>query len=256
MEDKKISVVILTRNEEKNIRACLEGCSFADEIIVVDDGSTDKTVEIARSFGERVRIFHHAMDGDWAQQQNFSIDQATNYWVFLLDADERITPDLAQRLQQLAHGPDKAYLVQRHNKFQHIEATHGILRPDWVCRFVPKSLIRVYGQVHPEIRVNCERERLQSKGLIHYPYRTWKSYFNKFNTYTELSAEKYFEQGKSISFVKDIMLRPIWAFLKIYFINGGILDGRAGFIFSINHAFYTMNKYVKYYFLKYYSGEL
>ena len=79
---------------------------------------------------------------------------------------------------------------------------------------------------------------------------------NKFNTYTELSAEKYLEESRNVSFVKDIMLRPIWAFLKVYFINGGVLDGRAGFIFSINHAFYTMNKYVKYYFLKYYSGEL
>ena len=256
MEDKKISVVILTRNEERNIQACLETCGFADEIIVIDDGSTDRTEAIARSFGEKVKIFHHAMNGDWAQQQNFSIEQATNYWVFLLDADERITPGLAQKLQELAKGPDKAYFVQRHNRFQNFQATHGVLRPDWVCRFMPRTMVRVYGQVHPEIRVQCEKTRLQSTGLIHYPYRSWKQYFNKFNTYTELSAQKYLEQNKKVSFIKDIMLRPIWAFLKIYFINGGILDGRAGFIFSVNHAFYTMNKYVKYYFLKNHSGEL
>lgn len=152
---KRISVVLLTRNEVHNIEACLKSCSFADEWIVVDDGSSDGTVETARRLG--AKVFSRSLSGT---------------------------------------------------------------------------------------------------GLTHYPYRSWKLYFNKFNTYTELSAEKYLEEGRNVSFVKDIILRPIWAFLKVYFINGGVLDGRAGFIFSINHAFYTMNKYVKYYFLKYYSGEL
>lgn len=256
VDARKISVVLLTRNEEVNIEACLSTCDFADEIILVDDGSTDRTIDIAAKFGDRVKVFHHAMNGDWAQQQNFGIDQAKNYWVFLLDADERVTQDLSKKLANLASQEDKAFLVQRHNRFKHISATHGILRPDWVKRFAPKTKIRVYGQVHPEIRVSCPEEKIHGEGLIHYPYRSWKQYFNKFNNYTGLSADKYLEQGKHVSFVKDIMLRPVWAFLKVYFINGGFLDGRAGFIFSMNHAFYTMNKYVKYYFLKNYSGEL
>ena len=251
---KTISAVLLTRNEEVNVEACLKSCAFADELIVVDDGSTDRTVEIARSLG--AKVFNRALAGDWAAQKNFAIAQATGHWVFLIDADERVTPELAEALQRAASGDDRAYEVQRHNAFRHIRATHGILRPDWVCRFMPKSMVTVHGQVHEEIRVSCEKVRIREGGLTHYPYRNWKLYFNKFNTYTELSAEKYLERGKSVSFVKDIMLRPVWAFIKVYFINRGFLDGKAGFIFSMNHAFYTMNKYVKYYFLKHYSGEL
>lgn len=251
---KGISIVLMTRNEEINLEACLKSCSFADEIILIDDGSTDNTLSIAEKFG--AKIFHRALNGDWASQQNFGIEQASQYWVMLMDADERVTSDLAEKLEKAAAGEDAAYLVQRHNKFKNIYASHGTMRPDWVCRFVPKSCIRVFGQVHPEIRVSCPKKKLISEGFIHYPYRNWKSYFNKFNSYTSLSADKYLSNGKSVSFAKDIVLRPIWAFIKVYFLNLGFLDGKAGFIFSVNHAFYTMNKYVKYYFLKNYSGEL
>ena len=237
---KGISIVLMTRNEEINIEACLKSCSFADEIILIDDGSTDNTLSIAEKFG--VKIYHRALNGDWAAQQNFGIDHASEYWVMLMDADERITEDLAEKLQQAAEGEDVAYLVQRHNKFKNITASHGTMRPDWVCRFSPKSCIRVYGQVHPEIRVSCSEKRLLSGGLIHYPYRNWNAYFNKFNSYTSLSADKYLSNKKGISFLRDIVFRPVWAFIKVYFLNLGFLDGKVGFIFSMNHAFYTMNK--------------
>ncbi|WP_443743121.1 glycosyltransferase family 2 protein [Sutterella sp.] len=251
---KGISVVLIVRNEELNLDACLKSCSFADELIVVNDGSTDRTVEIAESYG--AKVFHRALNGDWAAQQNYGIDQATQYWVFLLDADERVTPDLAKKLLECAAGEDKAYWVQRHNRFKHICAEHGTMRPDWVCRLMPRTKVRIYGQVHPEIRVQCPPERIHGDGMIHYPYRTWRQYMNKINTYSELSAEKYLSEGRNVVFWRDVMLRPIWSFIKIYFINRGFLDGKAGFVFSINNSVYTMMKYVKYYFLKHYSGEL
>lgn len=251
---KGISVVVLTRNEELNIEACLKSCGFADELIVVDDDSADRTVEIAESFG--ARIFHRALDGDWAAQKNFGIAQAAHHWIYLIDADERVTPDLAKKLLECAAGEDKAYWVQRHNRFKHIRAEHGTMRPDWVCRLVPKDHVRVIGQVHEEVRCDCPPVRIQGDGMIHYPYRTWRQYMNKINTYSDLSAEKYLSEGRSVSFLKDVMLRPIWSFIKIYFINRGFLDGKAGFVFSINNSVYTMMKYVKYYFLKNYSGEL
>ncbi len=251
---KGISVVLLTRNEEINIDACLRSCAFADELIVVDDGSTDRTVEIAESHG--ARVFHRALNGDWAAQKNFGIAQAARHWVYLIDADERVTPDLAKKLLECAAGEDKAYWVQRHNRFKHIRAEHGTMRPDWVCRLVPKARVRVVGQVHEAVCCDCPAEKIRGDGMIHYPYRTWRQYMNKINTYSELSAEKYLSEGRNVVFWRDVMLRPIWSFIKIYFINRGFLDGKAGFVFSINNSVYTMMKYVKYYFLKHYSGEL
>lgn len=251
---KGISIVLMTRNEEINLEACLKSCSFADEIILIDDGSTDNTLSIAEKIG--AKIFHRALNGDWAAQQNFGIAQASEYWVMLMDADERITPDLASKLKQAAEGEDVAYLVQRHNKFKNISVTHGALRPDWVCRFAPRTKIEIFGQVHPEIRVGCPKKRLQSEGLIHYPYRTWKQYINKLNLYSDLAADRYLSEQKSVYFLRDVVGRPLWSFFKIYFLNRGFLDGKAGFIFSVNNAVYTMNKYAKYYFLKHYSGEL
>ncbi len=253
--EKGISVVMMTRNEEINIEPCLMSCAFADEIILIDDGSTDRTLEIAERF-DNVRIFHRALNGDWAAQQNFGIDQATRHWVMLMDADERITPDLAEKIRERAAGEDVAYFVQRHNKFRHIRAEYGALRPDWVCRFIPREKVRIYGQVHPEIRVECPKERIRSDGLIHYPYRSWDQYVNKLNKYSSLCAAKYLDEGRSVGFWKDIFLRPVWSFIKIYFINGGFLDGKAGFMFSANNTLYTMNKYIKYYFLKNHNGEL
>lgn len=97
---KRISVVLLTRNEVHNIEACLKSCSFADEWIVVDDGSSDGTVETARRLG--AKVFSRSLGGDWASQKNFGIEQAAGPWIFLIDADERVTPDLAKQLQDAA----------------------------------------------------------------------------------------------------------------------------------------------------------
>ena len=99
---KRISVVLLTRNEVHNIEACLKSCSFADEWIVVDDGSSDGTVETARRLG--AKVFSRSLSGDWAAQKNFGIEQAAGPWIFLIDADERVTPDLAKQLQEAASG--------------------------------------------------------------------------------------------------------------------------------------------------------
>ena len=92
--------------------------------------------------------------------------------------------------------------------------------------------------------------------MNHKTYINWGQYLNKHNTNSELSADRYLSEGKSVSVFKDIVCRPLWSFIKIYFLNKGFLDGKVGFMFSVNNAVYTMNKYVKYYFLKNYSGEL
>lgn len=249
-----VTTIILTRNEEGNIRDCINTVQFSNEILVVDDGSTDQTKEIARSMG--ARVVEHAMNGDWGAQQTFAIREAQSKWILFLDADERISEPLAKEIQKIVK-EDKpmAYWIQRHNQFHHNHATHGVLRPDWVLRLMPAEGSYVEGYVHPTIIAPYEEGRLQGP-MYHYTYDNWHQYFNKLNNYTTLSAEKYRDQGKSCSFFKDIVLRPLWAFIKMYFLQGGILDGKMGYVLSVNHYFYTMTKYVKLYHLYKSNGKL
>ena len=250
-----VSIVLLARNEEVNIRDCLDTCQFAEEIIVIDDGSTDQTVPIAQELG--AKVYSRAMNGDWGAQQTYGIEQATQPWIFLLDADERVTARLQQLICQVVNveTPNVAYEVQRENHFTSGKATHGVVRPDWVLRLMPKQGASVVGQVHPAIVTPFKSRKLPGR-LIHFPYRSWDSYFRKFDKYTKLAAEKYLSEGRSCSFICDIVLRPIWAFIKVYLLNQGFLDGKLGFIFSVNHYFYTMTKYVRFYYLKKHEGRI
>lgn len=249
-----VSVLILARNEKQNIVDCINSCSFAKEIIVIDDNSTDETPELARELG--ARVINRAMNGDWGGQQTFAIQQASFPWIFFIDADERCTPELAKQIEAAVEKNEQvAYWVQRKNKFHFNEATHGVLRPDFVCRLMPTKDSYVEGYVHPAIITPYPNKKL-SGFMYHYTYDNWPQYFNKFNNYTTLAAEKYKKAGKGCSFFGDIVLRPLWAFIKVYFLQGGILDGKMGWILSVNHYFYTMTKYVKLYHLYKSNGKL
>lgn len=249
-----LSVIILTKNEEHNIGDCIQSVAFADDILVVDDNSSDMTKSIAESLG--ARVIQHAMNGDFGGQRNFAISQANGDWILFLDADERISKGLAQEIQRAMGQVEKyAYWIVRENRFHHNKATHGVLRPDWVLRLMPRDGASVEGYVHEAIQSAYETKRLYEP-MYHYTYDNWHQYFNKFNNYTSLSAEKYRDKGKSCSFVKDILFRPLWAFIKVYLLQGGILDGKMGYVLSINHYFYTMTKYVKLYYLNKDKGKL
>lgn len=155
-----VSVIILARNEEHNIHDCIESVQFADEVLVIDDFSTDNTVTIAEEMG--ARVVQHAMNGDWGAQQTFGIEQAKSDWILFLDADERISEPLAKEIQDIVvNKPNKAYWIQRRNKFHHNHATHGVLRPDYVLRLMPKEGSYVEGYVHPAIITPYPTEKLQ-----------------------------------------------------------------------------------------------
>lgn len=249
-----ISVLILAKNEERNIGDCIKSCKFANEILVIDDGSTDATVQIAEELG--AKVLHRSMNGDWGGQQTFAIQQAKYPWIFFIDADERCTEGLAEEIAKaVAKNEQVAYWIQRKNKFKHNHAEHGILRPDYVCRVMPTKDSYVEGYVHPAIITPYPNKKMKGH-MYHFTYDNWAQYFNKFNNYTTLAAEKYKKNGKSVSFFKDIVLRPLWAFFKVYILNLGFMDGKIGWIFSVNHYFYTMNKYVKLYYLYKDNGKL
>ena len=250
----QISALILAKNEEHNIEDCIRSVQFCDEVLVIDDFSTDRTKELAESLG--ARVLQHSMNGDWGGQQTFAIRSARCEWVLFVDADERISEPLAEEIQEtVARGEKNAYWIKRENKFHYNKATHGILRPDYVNRLFPAEGSYVEGYVHPEIKAPYPDKKLHQV-MYHYTYDNWNQYFNKFNNYTRLAAEKYKKNGKSCSFFRDIVLRPIWAFIKVYFLDLGFLDGKMGWILSVNHYFYTMNKYVKLYYLYKSNGKL
>ena len=215
----KITALILAKNEERNIEDCIKTVQFCDEVLVIDDFSTDRTKEIAEGLG--ARVLQRSMNGDWGGQQTFAIQSAMHPWVLFVDADERISEALAEEIKEtVARGEQNAYWIRRENRFHFNKATHGVLHPDYVNRLFP------------------------AKG----------SY--KLNNYTTLAAKKYKKENKRCNFFLDIVLRPLWAFIKAYILELGFLDGRIGWILSVNHYFYTLNKYVKLYYLYKSDGKL
>lgn len=248
MEKCKVSVLILAKNEEQNIAECLKSVDFASDVLIIDDFSTDRTKEIAESMG--ARVIQRAMNGDWGGQQTFAIGEAKEAWIFFLDADERCMPKLAEEISQvIAKGENHGYWIKRINHFQRKIVKHGPLSPDWVCRVMPTAGSRVEGFVHPKIIHQFDDKKLQNP-MLHYTYKSWEQYINKMNQYSTLAAEKNKAKGKKSNFILDVVLRPAFAFFKMYILKLGILDGEIGYELSKNYANYTMNKYIKLKYLK------
>ncbi len=241
-----LSVLILAKNEEDNIKECIESILFADEIIVIDDYSTDATAAIAESLG--AKVVKRAMNGDWGAQQTFAINQANCEWIYFIDADERMTPELAEEVKKAVILNEKyTYKNSRLNHFWGQELRHGGWYPDFGIHLLPKAGSYVTGFVHPEIHHDYPEKKINAH-LLHYPYRSWEHYFNKLNRYTQLAAEKNKAKGKKANFFFDIIIRPWVAFFKMYILKSGWRDGKIGFILAVFHYFYTMAKYVKLYY--------
>lgn len=251
-----VSVLILAKNEEKNIGDCLASVQWAAEIVVIDDNSTDRTPEIAREMG--ARVVTRALNGDWGAQQTFAIAQASCDWIYILDSDERVTPRLAEKLQELVKADDRryAYCHARLNYFWEKPLRHGGWFPDYVVRLLPQKGTYVKGLVHQQICHECEEKHLPADlYVVHYPYRDWQHYFNKFNVYTDLAAKKMHEQGKR-AHLWDFVLHPFWASFRMFFLRGGWRDGVIGFVLASFHYFYTMAKYVRLYYLDKSNGHV
>ena len=244
---KKLAVLILTYNEEKNIEECVASVSFADEIIVIDSGSTDQTCQLAEKLG--VKFVYHPMDEGFAGQRNFALQQTGADWVLYLDADERITPELAGEIQEIVQKDEQyAYEILRNNVVFGQHVGYGGHSPDYSLRLYPRLAISWEGVVHEQAKVTLPI-RKSKNGMLHYTYTSWDRYFFKFNQYTTMMAEKMLENGKKTK-ITDITLRPCFAFFRFYILKSGWRDGRIGFIMAAYHAFYTMTKYVKLYYLR------
>lgn len=242
-----LSAVVLTHNSERTLRACLASLTFADEILVIDDGSTDATVAIAKELG--ARVISHAMAGDFSAQRRFGIQQCCGQWVLFIDSDEVVSDSLRNSIQQAVLKKDLfSFAFSRVNRFPHYRIEHGSMRSDTVTRLFPKEGLTSEGRVHEKILSHYPTKRLEGT-LLHYPYRDWSATIRKLDQYTSFLAQQQSEKGKKTGVIVGTLIKPTWAFLKVYFINRGFLDGKMGLMFAIHHAYYTFMKYAKYHLI-------
>ena len=241
-----LAVIILTKNEEANIEDCIKSAMFADEIIVVDSGSTDRTQAKAEALGAKF-LLHPMTEEGFAGQRNYALTQTNAKWVFYLDADERITSEAASEIKRVILQNEKfAYQIKRVNIVFGQIMKYGEHRPDWCQRLFPTKEVHWGGVVHESPHTSLQVKSLKNI-MYHYTYKDWERYFEKFNQYTTLMSERMHTQGKRASFA-DILFHPLFAFFRFYILRLGLLDGKQGLIFALNHYFYTMIKYVKLYY--------
>jgi glycosyltransferase involved in cell wall biosynthesis len=231
----KITAIIPTFNEEVHIKAAIESVLWCDEIIVVDSFSTDRTVEIVKSFPQ-VRLLEHEYEHS-AAQKNWTIPQATNPWIFLLDADERPTPELVEEIKGILKtgSATSAFWIYRRNNFMGKRINYSGWQSDRVIRLFKKADCHYQNKhVHAEIESTGPISFLKNK-LIHYTYKDLSSYLKKADRYTTWGAldryQKFQKSGRRIG-VLYIFFRPFGRFLRHYFWRLGFLDGAHGFVVS------------------------
>lgn len=237
-----ISVVVITRNEADNITDCLEGVRWADEIIVVDSGSTDRTRELARQQDARV------IDIDWAgfgAAKQRGVDEARGPWVLSIDADERVTPALAEEIQRAVCDEQYAgYEMPRLTSFVGVWVRHSGWYPDFVLRLFCKDCGRFsQALVHEGVTVDGAVGRL-THDLLHYSYRSLTDYLQRLNRYTTLAAQELHDRGVRAALWQPL-LKPPAIFLKRYLLKAGFLDGWTGLQIAFLSAVYVFVKYAK-----------
>ena len=239
----KITITLITLNSEKTLKTVLEAVSWADEIVLVDSGSTDGTLEIARQF--KAKIIYRVFEG-YGSQKNFATDQASNDWILSLDDDEILTPELQQEIQNLDF---------QNTECQGFKIPRSLIFLGKLLRFsgeykrlTLRLFNRKYGNwnaeyVHESVEVNGKTATLKHQ-ILHDSYRDLTDYFNKFNKYTSLGAKTLSEHKKTASTFKIISRFPT-TFLKIYLLKGSCLDGYAGFMWALLTAITPVVKYAK-----------
>jgi glycosyltransferase involved in cell wall biosynthesis len=234
-----LTVVIPALNEAHHIDECVRHVGWADEIIVVDGGSTDATVELARAAGATVLDGHGV---SIASQRNIAIATARNPWVLALDADERVTDDLRAEISEVLRAPaHRAYRVRRQNYYLGQELTRGRWGRDWVLRLFTRELRYAERRVHESVQHAGPTGRLHAN-LRHTPYRDLAHQLEKMNRYARWGAEDMYEQGRRAR-LWDLVVRPLSRFLRAYLLQGAIWDGRDGLVTSVLGGYTAFLKY-------------
>jgi glycosyltransferase involved in cell wall biosynthesis len=238
-----VSVCIITKDEEANLPDCLASVKWADEVVVVDSRSTDRTREIAAAAGAKV------VERDFAghiEQKNFAVDQAKHDWVLCIDADERLTPELTASVQRALEEPGE------HAGFEFARRTfhfgrwilHGGWYPDRKTRLFDRKRGRWKGRnPHDHVRVEGRLGRLEGD-LLHYSYRDVSAHLRQIDFFTTISAKE--KRSRGVRFrLWHVALRPPWKFFRMFVLKAGFLDGVAGFLVAVLGSYYVFLKYAK-----------
>ena len=238
-----LSVVIITRNEEHNIARCLESVAFADEKIVVDSDSDDRTTEIAREHG--AKVISNVFTG-YGPAKQAGVDCATGEWVLSIDADEALSPALAEEIEQIVASIDSldGYYLPRCTNFLGRWIRHSNWYPDHVLRLFRRDKGRLDGAVvHEKVIVDGPVGKLKAD-LLHYSYPSMEEYLRKFDIYTTMGAEEAHRAGKHAGWWA-LTAKPLAAFVRHYFIKQGFRDGLEGLLISVLSSGAVMVKYAK-----------
>jgi len=239
----KLSLVVVTLNEEANIVNCLRSVPFADEIVVLDSHSTDRTIELARTFTDKV--YETDFEG-YGKLKRDAVELTSGDWILSLDADERVSPELAEEIIRALRAEEgcEGYLIPRRTRFLGHWMSHGGWYPDHVLRLFRKSSGEFTDSlVHEKVRVRGKVGKLRSD-LFHYSDPDFKHYLRKLDRFTSLSAQALYLAGRGTG-LADLTLRPMVMFFKMYFLKRGFLDGVHGLILALMSSVHVLVKYVK-----------
>lgn len=245
MDKAPVSVVIIAKNEERRLEDCLKSAAWAAEIVVLDDMSTDRTVEIAKKYTDK--IFQRAMDIE-GRQRNFAYDKASQPWVLSLDADERVTPELAQEITSMTQKDDPSFVC-------YAIPIKTFIGDEWIegAGYYPAAKTRLFrkgkfkyeeARVHPRAIYDGKCGILKGD-ILHYSCQTLEQWIGKFNRETTLEADKWMTDGRKVSGA-SILRKTADRFIKNYFLKDGWRHGFMGFLMSVFHGLYQLFSYAKY----------
>ena len=242
MDKLPLSVALISYNEEKNISRTLEAVQdIASEIIIVDSGSTDKTIEIARSYG--AKVFVEEWKG-FRDQKNSALEKCTQEWILFLDCDEVVSKELKKSIINAVKNPfADGYMINRKTVYLGKLLNHA-WQPDWNLRLVKKSSNPRWegGEIHEFLVIDGKVKKIEGN-LLHYSYKDIKDHFTKVVNYSYLSAVDLNKKGKRFKFYK-LFFNPFASFVREYFLKKGFLDGIRGFIVAVSATVYSFLKYI------------
>jgi glycosyltransferase involved in cell wall biosynthesis len=236
----KLSATIITLNEEKNIGNCLACLDFADEIIVVDSGSSDKTEDICRA-NPKVRFFQHTWEG-YGRQKNFAAEQAVNDWILNIDSDERVTPELRTSISHAALDSGTAFRMARENYFGNRWIKYCGWYPDYTTRLYDRRKSTFSERTVHETLICPEQAATLDGNLRHFTYDGIEDYLRRMARYSRLAAEQLVNEGGRPK-VSSLFVKPLATFIRMYFFRQGFREGEVGLNLSLLYAIYTFCKY-------------